>query len=611
MKCLSSTLAFSSTTVVTAIFLGFLSSGLNASAAWSAIACGILAAVAAWRTTNPFPRARPRFWDWVVLTVFALASLRAFLWVIYSRGDELCVLSPNNLGDLSLHLNLIRYLASGVAFWPESSILSNAPLSYPLGADLLNSLLEICGVDTIRGLVWTGLAGAALTGYALWSWGGPFGVAAFLFNGGLAGFAVLRTLQIDDFQREMVWKNLFLSMFVTQRGLLFALPAGLLLLHVWRERYFRGANRVISFWLELLLYASMPLFNLHAFLFLSLVLFAIFITFFFSGAKAPDKKNRFPSVDGAKIAASPARPGESFRDGASPVREVLIFIASAALPATVGILLITGFFSAASGIRWSPAWIMGETGWNLWVWIWNFGLALPLSLMLAVALYFDRDIEARCFVWAASAVFAACCVFVFAPWQWDNMKLMLWSWLVIAPYLWKKMLASLKLPARAAVCVVLFFSGGVSLIGGLDTRHGYAIAQRSELAAWQHAIAGIPPGVRFASVSDYNHPLILLGRKVTCGYEGHLWSHGLDYHNKFELLNKSLNGEVSWRSSAPLLDVEWLALRNKDLPNTKPPGDPPAANAFGALYDLRPLLKQDPSSPESPQLRPQSVDLFW
>ena len=246
MKCLSSVLAFSSTTVVAAIFLGFLLSGLNTLAAWSAIACGTLAAVAAWRTTNPYPRAPLGLWDWLMLTVFALSSLRAFLWVIYPRGDEICVLSPNNLGDLSLHLNLIRYLASGVAFWPESSILNNAPLSYPLGADLLNGLLEICGADTIRGLVWTGLAGAALTGYALWSWGGPFGVAAFLFNGGLAGFAVLRTLQIDDFQREMVWKNLFLSMFVTQRGLLFALPAGLLLLYVWRERYFRERS-IVSF----------------------------------------------------------------------------------------------------------------------------------------------------------------------------------------------------------------------------------------------------------------------------------------------------------------------------------------------------------------------------
>ena len=97
------------------------------------------------------------------------------------------MLSPNNLGDLSLHLNLIRYLASGIAFWPESSILSNVPLTYPLGADLFNSVLEVLGIDTYIGLVWTGLVGAALTGYALWLWGGAFGLAAFLFNGGSPG----------------------------------------------------------------------------------------------------------------------------------------------------------------------------------------------------------------------------------------------------------------------------------------------------------------------------------------------------------------------------------------------------------------------------------------
>jgi hypothetical protein len=306
-----------------------------------------------------------------------------------------------------------------------------------------------------------------------------------------------------------------------------------------------------------------------------------------------------------------ARQSVSFPNRTYAGREVLALVASAALPATAGIYLVTGFFSVSSGIRWSPGWIPGEAAWSLWVWTWNFGLALPLSLILVVALIFDRNLEARCFVWTASAVFAACCVFVFAPWDWDNTKLMIWSWLVIAPYLREKLVAPLTLPARVAVCVVLFFSGGVSLIGGLDARHGYAIARRSELAAWRHAIAGIPPAVRFACVPDYNHPLILLGRKVACGYEGHLWSHGLDYKKKLALLNKSLSGEAGWNSSQSLLDVGWLALRNKDLPAARPPGDPPAAEAYGALYDLTPLLKQNPSSPEGPPLRPQSVDLSW
>ena len=247
-------------------------------------------------------------------------------------------------------------------------------------------------------------------------------------------------------------------------------------------------------------------------------------------------------------------------------------------------------------------------GWNLEVWIWNFGLALPLAVILALKLFFDKDLETRCFVWTACATFVICCLFVFAPWEWDNMKLMVWSWLVIAPYLWKELIAPLAFSGRAALCVALFFSGGVSLIGGLDGRHGYPLAQRSELDAWRHALADIPAGMRFACVSDYNHPLILLGRKVACGYEGHLWSHGLKYQDSFALLKDSLSGNVSWRSSAPLLNVEWLALRGKDFPAAQPPGAPPPAAARGALYDLKPLFRPDPSSPEVPQLRPRSVD---
>jgi hypothetical protein len=587
MRALSAALAFVSTVVVSTIVIAFLRSGLNPSVAWGSVACGTAAAIAAWLTTGPHKRKGDTFWDWLMLMVFALASLRAFLWLIYVRGDEICVLSPNNLGDLSLHLNLIRYFASGIPFWPESSILSNAPLTYPIGADVLNSVLEVCGVDTFVGLVWTGLAGAALAGYALWLWGGAFGLAAFLFNGGLTGFAVVRTLQIEDFQDEMIWKNLFLSMFVTQRGLLFALPAGLLLLCAWRERYFRGSDHILPLWLQLLIYASLPFFSIHTFLFLSAVLLAIFTAVV------------------ATRRSSILRPSE-----AGLARELIGLVALSAIPATLAILLVTGSFSVSSGIRWAPNWVTGGSESTLWAWIWNFGLALPLGVVLAVVLLLDKDTEARCFVWTAVCIFALCCVFSFAPWEWDNMKFMLWSWLVIAPYLWAKVIAPMKPVAQVGVCLVLFFSGGISLLGGLDARHGYAIARRSELDAWRHAVAGIPVGARFACVPDYNHPLILLGRKVACGYEGHLWSHGLNYHRSLDLLREALEGRASWRSNAPLLGVEWLAVRKADA-DVQPPGDPPPNGALGALYDLRPLLKQDPASPETPQLSPQSVDLPW
>ncbi len=588
MRIAVATLGFIYTAVLAALGLGFALQGLSPAVGWISLILGAGGATLLGRAVKAADPLPLKFWDWAVLGVFALASLRAFLWLIFLTGDEIRVLSPNNLGDMSLHLNFIRNFASGVPLWPENPILSGVPLTYPLGADLLNSILEVCGFDTVRGLVWVGLMGAALTGYALWRWGGAFGVAAFLFNGGLAGFAALRTWLMTDFQQELTWKNLFLAMFVTQRGLLVALPAGLLLLYAWRERWFRSGRQLLPVWVQILFYAAMPIFNIHAFLFLSLTLLAIF------------------------CARKPAR------------MPLIKLVGMAFVPATMGMLLVTGKFSAASGLRWAPGWVWGDTNWaeffSSWgpgflaelilPWAWNFGLTLPLMVILGVVLFYRKDAEARCFVWMALLVFAACCVVAFAPWAWDNMKLIMWSWLVVAPYIWTRLLRPLAWPAQAAVCFALFFSGAVSLCGGLDRREGYVIGYRSELAGWQYATRDIPATSRFACVPDYNHPLILIGRRVACGYEGHLWSHGLAFREKLDLLKESFDGRISWSESAPELGVDWLGLRPRDLALVIPPGEAPRTTDFGALYDLR-LLKRDRSNQSPPQLPRQSVDLSW
>lgn len=568
MKAAGAVLAFTAVTVLAGVAAGFLT--LDGFSAWLTLALGVAAGVAAWFGSKDPAAPRPGFWGSATLLIFALASARAFLWLIFSRQGEWCVLSPNNLGDLSLHLNYIRYLASGVPFWPENPILAGTPMSYPLGADLLNSILTLTGVPVERGLIWTGLAGAALTGWALWRWGGAFTVAAFLFNGGLAGFALFRLWQFDDFQQNLIWKNFFLSMFVTQRGLLFALPAGLLLLTSWRESWFRRGVPLLPLWLRFLLYIAMPVFSLHAFLFLSLILLAGFLW-------VPAQR-----------------------------KNLLLFVGAAFLPATLFTALVTGGFSASAGLRFELGWMMADLGW--WAWIWNFGLTLPLLIALLAVLFRDRDTEARCFVGTAALLFAACSVAAFAPWTWDNMKLMLWCWLAMAPFLWSKILLRLNLPARAAVCFVLFLSGAVSLIGGLDHRHGYPIAKRQELDAWRKALEALPATDRIACVPDYNHPVILLGRKVVCGYEGHLWSHGLPFRETLDSLKGSLSGEIPWSESAEKLTATWLAVRADD--NIEPPEEMefPPAGFYGEIYDLRPLFKSNSSNPKLPPAPPRSVD---
>jgi len=103
-----------------------------------------VAAAALWRGRHACPRnSPPAPWEWAAITAFALISLRIFLWVVFIERDEIKVLSPNNLGDLSLHLTYIRYLASGVPFWPENPIATGATLTYPIGVVVSYLLLAL------------------------------------------------------------------------------------------------------------------------------------------------------------------------------------------------------------------------------------------------------------------------------------------------------------------------------------------------------------------------------------------------------------------------------------------------------------------------------------
>ena len=505
--------------VSSAIGWAFVAGGLSATGAHLAFALGTAAgfvtAMFIQEETSPPPTA----WEVLLLILFALASLRAFIWLIYAVGDEWRVLSPNNLGDISIHLQFIRYLASGTPFWPESPILSGSPLVYPLGMDLWNSLLLLEGLPVERGLIWTGLLGSALTAWALWRWGGAFTIAAFLFNGGIAGFAFFSTWKIMDFQSELAWKNLFLSMFVTQRGLLYALPCGLLLLRAWKEDFF-GTGSGIPRAVQFLLYITMPLFSAHAFLVLSLILAGIFIF-------QPTSR-----------------------------RALFTFVGAALIPASGLMYLITGGFSSASGLRWLPGWMQADGG--LFFWILNFGITLPLLLILLVMVAIRGDSRSRSFCFPALGIFAICFLFAFAPWEWDNTKMLIWAWLVCAPFLWQRLFAPLPQGFRFILCAVLFSSGALSLIGGLDGRHGYKLITRSELASTEIALQDVPRGSRIAIDPDFNNPVMLLGWPVSCGYEGHLWSHGLDYKAQWLKLQNVLSSRPGWKCDADDLNTQWV-----------------------------------------------------
>src|ERR1043166_1621922 len=356
MKWLTAGLIFVSLSTVCAVFLGFAAHGLGMSTAAMALMAGALLAMVAYVQTNdpseksiapngsnPFARYRSILL-WLLGLCFAMFAVRVFCWLIYIDGDQLKIQSPNNLGDLALHITYIRNFASGVPFWPDNPIYISSKLRYPVGIDLFNALLVKMDVDLIRGLVWVALLASVATFYAFYRWGGAFGIAGFLFNGGIIGFQFLSDHQFIDYQdtSQIAWKSIPLTMFVTQRGLLYAIPAGLLLLWHWREKFFRNGTRhgPLPFWGELSLYASMPLFHFHTFLALSLVLLCLFVSecaTVFVNERSQSANNWTDFVNKLPIS-----------------KHAVVLVAVSVLPATLFVWLTTDEFHAGSIIGWQP-----------------------------------------------------------------------------------------------------------------------------------------------------------------------------------------------------------------------------------------------------------------
>jgi hypothetical protein len=560
-RILTAGLVFTGVSTVTAAVFGELAGRIEVRMAWISLILGALAALFTARGASA-PRQKITVADVVLFAVFGVAGLRAFLWVIYPQGGEIRVLSPHNLGDMALHLNLIHRWANGGSFWPENPFLGGASFAYHPGMDLWNAVLRTVGLPVLPGLRWTGLLGTAAAAVALWRWGRGFTMAAFLFAGGLGILALLPISGFDALQQEEAWKNPFLAMFVTQRGLLYSLPAGLVLLTVWRTQLGGGDGPRLPLLAQVVLYAGMPLFNAPAFLFLSAVL------------------------AGCALAA--------WRG--SGIRPFLSLGLASVVPASWLVRMVTADFTAPSALRFAPGWM--QEGGGVWFWLWNFGLLLPLVIMLGIHLLLGGgERVARVFYAVGAGTLVFCFMFLIAPWAWDNTKLILWGWLAVAPFIWTELLARRQAWLRSVACVTLFASGAAALVTGLDARHGYKLADRAEWADAQVMLRQVPVNARLACAPGYDHPVLLLGQPVVMGYDGHLFSQGLDYAPVRGELDRLMEGREDWRDAARRLGVRYLLWgpREKALwPGSGRPweacGPRLHASAHGDLYQLTPCL---------------------
>jgi len=518
-----------------------------------ALALGAAAGILAmWSARAVALDGRPRPWDLVALLALALVSARQFLWLTFEQGGTILALLPYNYGDLPLHWTYIEFLARGASFWPENPIFTGERLHYPIGVDLVTALLVQVGIPLRAALAAFGLLGSALLGLALHAWGRGFAVAAFLFSGGLIGLDGLREFLIRDPHSSLDWKNLYLALFIPQRGFLFALPVGLLLLWSFRERLIRE-RRGLPAWVEGILWGSLPLFHAHTFLVASLVI-AIW-------ALALRK-----------------------------VSQALVPLLIALVPATWSVLEVTEGLRAGSMAWWKPGWMIGTRN-PLAFLLTSFGAYLPLAAWALIRSWRRRDGDALLLLGPGLSFFVMLFFVMLAPWDWDNTKLMLWCYVLVLPPI-AGVVGGIPVWPRAALCALLFYSGAASVAGACSTRRAVAILQLEETAAVCSALSSLPPGDRIATVQVFNHPAALCGHALVAGYSGHLWSHGIDAKAVEARLARLMKGESGWQEDARALGARYLYWGPRESAehggSTQPWSDraPVAEGPWGRVYAL-------------------------
>lgn len=192
-------------------------------------------------------------------------------------------------------------------------------------------------------------------------------------------------------------------------------------------------------------------------------------------------------------------------------------------------------------------WMRGEYNF-VWYWLVNTGFFIPL-LLLSFCVRGLLSTTLRNFLFPFLILFVVGNFVRVTPWDWDNNKiLMYWFMLSCIPValliarLWRNGWGG-KIVAFSAF-IVLIWSGGLDLGRILLHVNNWIVFDRTTIAMAEE-IKKLPADSVIVTAPYINHPILLSGRKTFMGYTGRLWTHGLSYVEREEIVNKIYEGDTT------------------------------------------------------------------
>ncbi|MFN0088297.1 MAG: hypothetical protein ACKVX9_23100 [Blastocatellia bacterium] len=482
-------------------------------------------------------------WDWgEILYVAGWSLLLAALFsrVVMFDADGLRTAPANNFGDLPFHFSVITSFAYGENLPPRNPIFAGMKFTYPFLIDFLTAFFIRCGAGwRVAFFVENFALALALVGVIEFMTMQIFGqrLAArlapvvFLFNGGLGFINFFRELFDPIGSRleflvhlplaytmnnalatpvgaiPLRWGNVFTTLLIPQRSMLFGLPIVALIIALWwmaatgeeggeETPVFGGISPRRRLLLAAGVLAGMlPMLHAHGF-------FSVMIA----------------SVPMALLFFS---------------RDWLAFFLPAGLLALPQALYLRGTPVRIKMAEKLFHWEAGDSDPALF-WAVNFGVLIGVALAALLLKRFTNARQAR-FYTPFILWFLVPCIWELAPWGWDNIKVFVYWSLASAPFA-AALLASMftdrrwiPRPFAAVLLAALTLSGAIDVFRALSPVENLVLFGREEMEVAELLRRRTPPRALILHAPIHNSAVALSGRQSLLGYPGHLWTHGIEY----------------------------------------------------------------------------------
>jgi hypothetical protein len=547
--------------------------------------------------------------SWQKFLSFAYyAALLLVLYFFFDRAmietkDGIYTGGSQNLGDLPFHLGAIFSFTEGNNFPPENPSFAGAKFTYPFMADLITAALVKLGASVRAAMLIQNvtlgfslvlllesfarkLTGSKLAGKItplLLLFCGGLGFVGFLrdyWQDGRGFFEFLWNLEKDYTIRQegLRWGNSLVVLFITQRSLLFGLPITLIVLtKIWeffttgtqaeleqdgRDNQDAETFSVFRFPFSIvfvgLLAGTLPLIHVHS---LAVLFFVCAILFFFRLEKW---------------------------------KEWFIFGAAVSVIAVPELIwVMTGSATRLSEfVGWHFGWSAGKENYFVF-WAKNLGLFIPLLIAAIFVILSGRrsavsgqpESEDRIAKEEGRRTkdllifyipFALCFVIPnlvkLAPWEWDNIKVLIYWFVVSAPlvawllaWLWQQGIA-LKV-ISPALLIGLTFSGALDVWRAASGQVNYQVFSHDAVAIAEQIKQKTPPNALFLNAPTYNSAVVLAGRRSLMRYSGHLASYGIEYEPRESEVKRIYEGTALADAFLKKNNIEYVLISPEETGN--------------------------------------------